>query len=401
LSGLHRLAIIQREIPHYRIPFFSALQTEAQRHGLTQTVYSGTSFDTPSTLPFTHRCLPVRYLSGGATGPCWMSGLADELAGSDIVVAPHELQCLTVPALWLQRHRYAKSWIWWGHGYNFQASQRPSLGTAIVSWMKDQLITRGHDGLITYTYRGTEYWCNRGLSVKQVIPFLNTIDVEGLWQVGREVTEDRIRAMKGRLGLEGKQLLLFSGRLYAEKEVDFLLYAYALVRQSHPNTALLILGDGVERGRLEALAVELGLQDVHFLGAVVDARESSVYFAAADLLVIPGLVGLAIVHGFAFRLPLVTTERDFHSPEIEYLSQRNGIMTVHEPRAYAHEIVRVLAAPNELERLRAGCEQSAQQLTLSASANRFMRAVLQFAKTGRSGSGTTVAWQPHSTGPRA
>ncbi|MBX3237151.1 MAG: glycosyltransferase family 4 protein [Nitrospiraceae bacterium] len=400
MSGLHRLTIIQREIPHYRIAFFGALQREAQRHGLHLTVYSGTRFDQTVALPFAHRTLPMRYLLGSASGPCWLTGLAGELSGSDIVVAPHELQCLTVPALWLCRHRLTKFWIWWGHGYNFQSSQRSSLGATIASWVKDQLVTKGHDGLITYTYRGTEYWCNRGLPAQQVMPFLNTIDVEGLWQVGREVTETSIREMKLRLGLDGKQILLFSGRLYAEKEVEFLLRAYAMVRQAHPNTALLILGDGVERRGLEALAEELGVSGVHFLGEVLDPRESSLYFKVADVLVIPGLVGLAIVHGFAFGVPLITTERDFHSPEIEYLSQRNGLMTVHEPKAYAHEIVRLLSSPQDLERLRTGCMQSAQQLTLSASANRFIRAVLQLSNASRSGDRHTVAWQAHSAGPR-
>lgn len=78
-----------------------------------------------------------------------MHGLEKAIAGSDIVVVPQELECLTVPYLWAKRKQICNSWIWWGHGYNFQAPARPSVGAYFKKALK-RFMTRRADGLITY-----------------------------------------------------------------------------------------------------------------------------------------------------------------------------------------------------------------------------------------------------------
>ncbi len=370
------IALIQGHIPHYRVQLFAALQAEAERRGYCLTVYSGEQASSQA-MPFSHRMLPVHYLGNNMNGACWIEGLARAVAGSDIIIAPHGLQYATIPYLWLQRKRLCTSWIWWGHGYNFQASTQNPISQWLTETVKHFLLMRG-DGVITYTHGGAQYWCDRGLPAERVAPFLNTIDVEGLREAGRQVTDTQLAQARERLGLGGKHVLLFSGRLYAEKQVDFLLRAFSRIQQARPETALLILGDGQERRCLEELRRALHLRNVHFLGEITDMHETSIYFKLAQLLVIPGLVGLAIVHGFAFNLPLMTTERNFHSPEIEYLSRQNGRMTAHDPEAYADEIVRILSSPQDLDVMRLHCDESARGLTLAASAKRFMQAVTQF-----------------------
>lgn len=370
------IAIIQRHIPHYRVELFSALEVEARRFGYRLTVFSGR--DTPhKEMPFAHCALPMHHVSFSTQGPGWLAGLKEAVAGSDVIVAPHELHCLSIPYLWMRRRELCSTWIWWGHGYNFQASTQHPIYHWAANSIKDFLVTRAN-GMITYTQGGAQYWQERGMSADQVLPFLNTIDVEGLWQKRCQVTETCLAEARERLGLRNKKILLFSGRLYAEKQVDFLLESLTHVQRALPDTALLILGDGAERPRLEALCQALRLHDVHFLGEITDALESSVYFKLAHLLVIPGLVGLAIVHGFAFNLPLITTKRNFHSPEIEYLSECNGSMTAHDQQTYAAEIIRILSCPAQHHAMQAQAGETARLLTLRASATRFMLAVDRF-----------------------
>ena len=231
---------------------------------------------------------------------------------------------------------------------------------------------------------------------EKVVSFFNTLDVEGLWQAGGRVTDNELAQARERLNLKHKQVLLFSGRLYPEKHVDFLLRAFVHIQSKQPETALLILGDGQERCGLERLCETLRLHHVHFLGEITDPAESSIYFRLAQLLVIPGLVGLAIVHGLAFNVPLVTTERDFHSPEIEYLSNENGCMTVHDPQVYADEIVRLLSSASQLSVMQQHCAQTARHLTMTASASRFMQALHQFTNSVGLRSEQQQAAQPNA-----
>lgn len=378
---MRRVSIIQREIPHYRIRFFEELYAQGRLQGLDVRLYAGVAPPQPaSQLGFPYAVLPVRALNKKRLSPYWMPGLESAIAGSEIIVAPQELQCLTVPYLWAKRKQICNSWIWWGHGYNAQASLHPSAVTTFKEAMKYFMTSRA-DGLLTYTARGAEYWRRQGLPGNRVSPYNNTIDVEELRGAKAKIGEQQIAQLRQYLKIEGKRVLLFSGRLYAEKKVDFLLSAYALLKKSYPDVALLIIGDGEERNTLEQSAQQLELQDVHFLGSVVDPQSTAAYFSLADLLVIPGVVGLAIVHGFAFGLPLVTTDTPGHGPELDYLSETNGVMTEPDILQYAESIKALLTAPMKLESMKQSARAQGDALYLPLSVKRFVAGIQSFSST--------------------
>lgn len=375
LRPMQGVSIIQREVPHYRVPFFSQLCARGEREGFRITVFSAAESGLPCN-EFRHRTLPSRQV-GPAGGGLWLRGLAQAVAGSDIIVAPQELQCLNVPYLWARRHSLCRSWIWFGHGYNCQAARRAPWALAVKESAK-RFMTKHADGLITYTEGGADYWRRKGLPAGRVRPYYNTIDVDGFRAAAAKVSEEKLKQARGALGLDGARVLLFSGRLYAEKRVDFLLRAFARLQQSRSNTALLIVGDGPERHTLEALRNELRLRHVHFFGACTEPGLLGVYFGLAEMLVIPGLVGLAIVHGFAHGLPLVTTDYPAHSPEIEYLTPETGVMTTQEVDAYAAAIEALLKSPDRLKAMRDGAMRQGDRLRLGASVGRFLAAVTAF-----------------------
>lgn len=373
---MRKVSVIQREIPHYRIRFFEELYAQGRLQNLDIQVICAVPPTQRISSDFTFRVLPARYFGKSKSSPYWLYGLAEVIAGSDIVVAPQELQCLTVPCLWVKRKKVCQSWIWWGHGYNFQAAVRPTLMTGVKEALK-RIITRGGDGLITYTESGAEYWGKRGVPEGWAIPYYNTIDVDELRRASADVSEAQCLELRRKLMLEGKRVLLFSGRLYAEKRVDILLEAFAILKKSSPDVALLIIGDGEERNKLQQTAKRLGLPDAHFLGEVLDVKDTATYFLLADLMVIPGLVGLAIVHGFAFGLPLITTDYSGHSPEIEYLTNSTGIMTQCDPFRYAEAIQTLLSSPDRLVAMRRSACSQGDNLKLENSVRRFVNGMLQ------------------------
>lgn len=376
---MRKVSIIQREIPHYRIRFFEELYAQGRLQNLEIQVYTGAPpIQVASSPTFPYQVLALHHFGKKKSSSYWMNALEHAITGSDVVVAPQELQCLTVPYLWAKRRQICKSWIWWGHGYNFQASVRPSTAIKLKEAIK-RFMTRRADGLITYTAGGMDYWRKQGLRENRVIPYYNTIDVEGLRKARAEISEQQLMKLRHTLGLEGKRVLLFSGRLYAEKKVGFLLRAFAILKKTYPAVGLLIIGSGEERTNLERLAIKLDLRDTHFLGEIVDPKETAAYFSLADLMVIPGLVGLAIVHGFAYGLPLITTKHNFHSPEIEYLSTDNGIITGHDEEDLSEAIALLFADQCRYETMCAAASQSAEHLLLHRSAQRFTSAICSLA----------------------
>jgi len=377
---MKKVAIIQREIPHYRKVFFEKLSRQAKESGLDITVYCGRVHEENRPWTFQSKIVPITAFTGrGAKGPSWLWGLKQAIAGSDIIVAPHELQSLTVLYLWLQHRWLSRTWIWWGHGYDVQAKSQSNLLLSCVKKVK-QIIGKQADGYIAYTSSGVEYWRQQGVAADRVFPYFNTLDVEGLRTAADSVPRETLDQIHHQLNLRGKRVLLYSGRLYQKKQVDFLLKAVSILQRRYPDVAVLILGDGTERAKLESLSATLNLQHVHFLGEQNDPVQASIYFQLADLLVLPCLVGLAIVHGFAHGVPLVTTDHRFHGPEIEYLSKDNGLMTAYDVHAYADGIQKILSDTASLEAMQREATLAGDRLALEKSVQHFTTAILKLSE---------------------
>jgi glycosyltransferase involved in cell wall biosynthesis len=71
---------------------------------------------------------------------------------------------------------------------------------------------------------------------------------------------------------------------------------------------MVIVGDGPDRARLEALAVKIYPQTV-FTGALYGA-DLAEEFISADLFVLPGTGGLAIQQAMSYGLPVIAAEAD-------------------------------------------------------------------------------------------
>ncbi len=100
----------------------------------------------------------------------------------------------------------------------------------------------------------------------------------------RFMTPERDRSAVASLGVpDGNRVVLSVARLAEEKHVDRLLRAAPGVLSERTDVTFLIVGEGEERDRLEALATELGISDnVVFAGSVSHDDLPGVY-ASSDV----------------------------------------------------------------------------------------------------------------------
>ncbi|MFL6584163.1 MAG: glycosyltransferase [Chthoniobacterales bacterium] len=107
--------------------------------------------------------------------------------------------------------------------------------------------------------------------------------------------------------LPNRTLLLYVGRLAAEKNVRVLFDAFAQLDRRLPDKFhLLVIGDGPERAQLTALRQETG--NVTAINYCSDRAELARYYGAADLFVHPGVLetfGLAALESQACGTPTV------------------------------------------------------------------------------------------------
>ncbi len=105
-------------------------------------------------------------------------------------------------------------------------------------------------------------------------------------------------ALRDRLGIGARPMLLTVGRLVPRKGIDTVLRALPQVAASVLAVQYVVAGTGRDRSRLERLAVRRGVSDrVHFVGHVSDDALAT-YYSAADLFVMPARNAPPDVEGF-------------------------------------------------------------------------------------------------------
>jgi phosphatidylinositol alpha-1,6-mannosyltransferase len=144
-------------------------------------------------------------------------------------------------------------------------------------------------------------------------------------------------ALRERLGLGSRPVLLTIARLVARKGIDTVLDALPRVLAAHPDAVYVIAGDGPEAESLKALSRRLGVERaVHFAGVVTD-EELSLWYSLSDVFVMPSRSDPPDVEGFGIVfLEAAACER----PVVA--ARAGGI-----PDAVAHGVTGVLVPPGD------------------------------------------------------
>ena len=104
------------------------------------------------------------------------------------------------------------------------------------------------------------------------------------------------------------------------------LRAFALIQERLPSARLIVVGDGPERECVHAMASELALRNVEFIGAVSPTEmgrwydEADVFLNASDIDNMPN----SIIESFACGLPVATTRAGGIPYVVEH--ERNGLL---------------------------------------------------------------------------
>ncbi|TVP55410.1 MAG: glycosyltransferase family 1 protein [Gemmatimonadales bacterium] len=145
----------------------------------------------------------------------------------------------------------------------------------------------------------------------------------------------------------GVRRLIVPRRLFPKNGVEFLVRAVPEIRRAIPRIEVLVVGDGPERGRLDSIARELGVEDqIRFLGSRPHGEMPGL-LCSAELAVIPSLMEATSVAGLeamACGLPLVAS-RVGGLPEI--VGDDTGVLVPPaDPPALADAICALLSDPD-------------------------------------------------------
>jgi glycosyltransferase involved in cell wall biosynthesis len=148
--------------------------------------------------------------------------------------------------------------------------------------------------------------------------------------------------------------------LVTRKRHADVLRALWLLRDTHPHTRYVVVGDGPERAALARLAVDLGLAGrVEFRGAVphADAVEAA---RSAALFVLPSVdeaFGVAYVEALAGGVPAIGCRHEPGPEDLHALTDGMLLVAAGDPEGLARTISALLS--DERERRRLGADARA------------------------------------------
>jgi len=373
-----RGAIIQEYIPQYRLPFFSQLEGQCSRMGIELVVASGRPSSELAdrrddaelpfgvTIPQREYRLAARRLTVRST--------SSVVAEAGLIILEQARRNVDTYASLLRRGRRRQVVALWGHGKDY-TQETASFDRALQRWLTSQA-----DWFFAYTQGGADAVVSEGYPEDRVTVVQNAMDGSALKGAVEAVREAESEHFEQTHDLRGKTAL-FIGGLDGSKRLEFLREAASMAHEWDSDIRLLIGGDGPMRAEVEGWA---GSHDwLTYLGPL-SGREKAIAGKAAQILAIPGRVGLVAVDSFAIQAPIVTTSWPYHAPEYEYLAHGvNSLTSQNSVTAYAEVLHKSLGNERLRAELRSGCSAASEIYTIDAMCERFCEGIVSALEAGR------------------
>ena len=226
----------QSTIPHYRVPFYNALERLKPDAWSFDVVFDPSELKNKrffkeqlDTKQFKFPILAVNTIAAKIAGKnISYQTFWKKAAEYDLIITEQALNNFSYPLCHLHQLTGIKL-AYWGHGKHAGAKKNPSLLKHLSEQIKIQLTNRA-DGFLAYTPRGKSFVVEKGFSPDKVFVINNTVDINVQRQAFEKFKEQR-EEIRQTLGIAEKKVLLFVGRFSETKRIDFLLEAFLIMQK--------------------------------------------------------------------------------------------------------------------------------------------------------------------------
>lgn len=279
----------------------------------------------------------------------------------DIIVLQDGVKIVSNYLILLYAKLLHKKIIWYTHGENRQEFRRNSISARIRESIR-LIYLRISDAVIAYSHGVKQNLIQRGIIAEKIFVALNTLDVNQLFNYRAGLERKVIEQTRNEHNLAHKKTICYIGRLINDKKPQyFLSLIHELNKIDADKYFGFIIGDGPLYSSLQRMAERDNINNVFFTGRI-SLLKSLKYLCNSDIVFVPGMTGLAIVHAFCCGVPYITFNLDIHSPEIEYLSPGdNGLLTT--PQSYVKDICALLDDAGKIEIMKKNALATAKGLT--------------------------------------
>jgi glycosyltransferase involved in cell wall biosynthesis len=228
----------------------------------------------------------------------WQGGVQRAVSDADVAILILNPQAVSTWLVLLRRRLEGRPTILWGHARGLSSTAKRNAPFRRLFFSLASVI-------VVYTEREAEL-------LRTEMPAIRVLAAPNSLYQRADICDT---APSGTV----PRNFLYVGRLIPSKKPFRLVEAFARSLPGlHPDTSLLIAGDGPERARIEAF---IGVQALHgrvrLLGHVSSREALRELYETAVASVSPGYAGLSLTQSLSFGVPMVISKDEPHAPEIE------------------------------------------------------------------------------------
>jgi len=163
----------------------------------------------------------------------------------------------------------------------------------------------------------------------------------------------------------GQPMLLFVGRVAHEKNINFLLEMHVKLLKRHPDTLLVITGEGPAEESIKHSINKLGITNkVKMIGYLDRSHELIACYKAADIFVFASkseTQGLVLLEAMACGIPIITTPNTA-GPDIITDGVEGFIIPIRDVEALKDKLEWCYSHPQELAEMGRAARRKAEEL---------------------------------------
>lgn len=322
-----RIIILQRLLPHYRVGFFKKFCLKFPE---TKIIYGQPYKDESlkNSEVTNENFIKVRTHYFGKSGRIFLSNIFYRIFRTDpeIIISVFNVGNLNIYILFVLKFFLKYKIILWSFGYD------PVKGFDPKKRFSDKLrlyLSQKADAVIFYWNTGMQEVSKYSKKTNHYFIAPNTLDTDRQFELKEKFDKAGRDEIKKELGIIKKNHFIYVGRMLEDKEADRLLRAFKILEENNQDCHLSLIGTGPELNNLIKLSEELNINNINFEGEILDEETTGKWIYASDAFVMPGRLGLSVVHSFCFGTPIISQRKDkyFHGEGIGYVKDGlNGFL---------------------------------------------------------------------------
>lgn len=264
-----------------------------------------------------------------------------------------------------------KPFVLWSESTINEPSWRRNLAMPLVRTM-----VKNSDACIPTSTRAEEYLLQLGANPEKIFLGISTVDIKHFARVCK-VTSEQKENLKQELGIKTERLILYVGQFLGRKGIKSLLSAFKIIKKTHDDIGLLLVGYGPQEEELKEIRKREGLRDVYFSGHV-EVEEMPKMYGLADIFVLPSTeetFGLVINEAMAAGLPVITTDKVGASLDLIKEGYNGYIVPAADRQALAEALLKIIKSTDLCKKMGENSKRIIGSFGPEAQAKSFLQAI--------------------------